>query len=259
MMALVDFKRHEIFGEQPDYRAERAADRVHLRRCPGATSTRPAACIARVRCGWRRPATRSCPRTTEGAGEPGVPDGAAPGPHGHAAGHVRRHRSVGHREPVRIRPGLPPGPVPPGSTSRATPRRRSPVRAASTSSRSIWQVMPRGDPDVRDRPALRGGRVPRLLLPLAARPHPRSRAPGAATVHRRGLEDPRGHGELSRVRRTRTIDGATDVPWPFRRKPVEAAAAPRRAVPVAPMPRVAGAPPPLRADGRPDLVPTCRR
>jgi hypothetical protein len=52
------------------------------------------------------------------------------------------------------------------STGRAAPRPRSPARPADTGSQSTWRVMSRGDPDVRGRPPLGGGRVRRLLPAL---------------------------------------------------------------------------------------------
>ena len=71
-----------------------------------------------------------------GAGEPGVPDGGAAGPGGHPDRHDRRRPRRRHREPVRRRPGLPAGPLPPGQHRGPHPGRRSPARRASTGSPS---------------------------------------------------------------------------------------------------------------------------
>ena len=55
---------------------------------------------------------------------------------------------------------------------------------ASTTSRSTSPGGAWGNRDVRDRPALRGGRVRRLPLPLVSRGDPRPRARGASAVRR---------------------------------------------------------------------------
>ena len=90
---------------------------------------------------------------------------------------ARRH----HREPVRLGPGVPAGPLPAGQPGGPHPGRGRPARPASTSSRSTSPVVAWGNRDVRGRPALRGGRVRRLPLPLAARRDPR---PGARRARR---------------------------------------------------------------------------
>ena len=51
----------------------------------------------------------------------------------------------------------------------------------------------RGNRDVRDRPALRGGRVRRLPLPLAVRRDPRPRASGSPALRRGDRPDQRTH------------------------------------------------------------------
>ena len=84
-----------------------------------------------------------------------------------------------HREPVRLRPRVPAGPLPTdqpeGHTRAAVTCPRAATSSPSTSPVGAW-----GNRDVRGRPALRGGRVRRLPLPLAARRDPRPRARRAA-------------------------------------------------------------------------------
>ena len=63
-------------------------------------------------------APRTCPRRDlpavrrRGAREPVVPDGDPAHPHGHQARIAAGGRHVRRREPVRVRPGVPAGPVP---------------------------------------------------------------------------------------------------------------------------------------------------
>ena len=84
-----------------------------------------------------------------------------------------------------------------GSTPRATPGRQSPARPARTGSPSTSRVGAWGNRDVRDRSALRGGRVRRLLPALVAGGDPRSRSPRTPAV--RGADRRPEHPDPSRA------------------------------------------------------------
>ena len=106
--------------------------------CPAATSTSPGPSTATgvMRLATARdeilPAARSA-----GPGERGVPDGhpALPG-RSPGSGRLRAGQPGRHRGDVRLRPGLPPGPLPAGQPGGHVAGGGRPARPATTSSRS---------------------------------------------------------------------------------------------------------------------------
>ena len=95
----------------------------------------------RRRCGWPRPRTRSCRSAihasarTRRTSRCSCCRGSSPG-----SASLSEVTSGHRREPVRLRPGIPPGPVPTGQPGGHQPGRRHAVPPASTSSRSTWRA-----------------------------------------------------------------------------------------------------------------------
>ena len=177
----------------------------------------------RARCAWRRPATSSCrsPTTASGRTRPTSRSCCWPASSS-GIGTVDRRPPGRHREPLRLRPGLPAGPLPPGQPGGPRPcRRRVPgVRQGVHGRPDRWS--PGGIVTYGEAGALPRARLRRRALPLVARrdPRPRARHPGALHPRRRGAR-PRPlrdrHVAVPAIDRERTPYAAAGVPRRTRR------------------------------------------